>query len=78
MSLVQMSVAVEPVAAEQKQKRPVFGRFGWVTLGLVVPIVFAGGWEIAVRAGISAWLMWSTVTLTPTCFPHSCTNGSNH
>ena len=23
----------------------------------------------AVRAGISAWLMWSTVTLTPTCFP---------
>ena len=32
----------------------------------------------AVRAGISAWLMWSTVTLTPTCFPHSCTNGSNH
>jgi sulfonate transport system permease protein len=53
MSLVQMSVAVEPVAAEQKQKRPVFGRFGWVTLGLVVPIVLAGGWEIAVRAGIS-------------------------
>src|SRR4029450_12005277 len=32
----------------------------------------------AVRAGISAWLMWSTVTLTPTCFPHSCTKGSNH
>ena len=22
--------------------------------------------------------MWSTVTLTPTFFPHSCTNGSNH
>src|SRR5918995_1211629 len=30
------------------------------------------------RGGTSATLMWSTVTLTPTCWPQSATNWSNH
>ncbi|HKA96489.1 MAG TPA: hypothetical protein VKD66_09500 [Streptosporangiaceae bacterium] len=32
----------------------------------------------AVRAGRSAWLMWSTTTLTPFCWPHFFAHGSNH
>lgn len=55
MSLVQMSVAAEPVPAEGQQKQRTSGlrRFGWPVLGLVVPVVLAAGWEIAVRAGFS-------------------------
>jgi len=30
------------------------------------------------RAGMSAVLMWSTVTVTPTCLPHSLAKSSNH
>ena len=32
----------------------------------------------AARVGISAWLMWSTVTFTPTSLPHDWAKGSNH
>ena len=32
----------------------------------------------AVRAGRSAWLMWSTTTLTPFCSPHFFAHGSYH
>jgi sulfonate transport system permease protein len=55
MSLVQMSVAAQPVPAEGQQKQKASGliRFGWPVLGLVVPLVLAAGWEIAVRAGFS-------------------------
>jgi sulfonate transport system permease protein len=54
MSLVQMSVAVEPVPAEgQQKKKSVLARLGRPALGLAVPLVLAAGWEIAVRAGIS-------------------------
>src|SRR5215468_10283073 len=55
MSLVQMSVAAEQVPAEgqQKQRTSGLGRLGWPVLGLVVPVVLAAGWEIAVRAGFS-------------------------
>jgi len=56
MSLVQMSVAAQPVEAEGQQKQKISGlrRFGWPVLGLVVPVVLAAGWEIAVRAGLSS------------------------
>jgi sulfonate transport system permease protein len=56
MSLVQMSVAAQPVPAEGQQKQKSSGllRFGWPVLGLVVPVVLAVGWEIAVRAGFSS------------------------
>lgn len=55
MSLVQMSVAVEPVSAEgQRKKRSGLARFAWPALGLVVPLVLAAGWEITVRAGLSS------------------------
>jgi sulfonate transport system permease protein len=56
MSLVQMSVAAQPVEAEGQQKQKISGlrRFGWPVLGLVVPVVLAAGWEIAVRAGFSS------------------------
>ena len=56
MSLVQMSVAAQPVEAEGQQKQEISGlrRFGWPVLGLVVPVVLAAGWEIAVRAGFSS------------------------
>ena len=51
-----MSVAAQPVEAEgqQKQKISGFRRFGWPVLGLVVPVVLAAGWEIAVRAGFAS------------------------
>jgi sulfonate transport system permease protein len=56
MSLVQMSVAAQPVPAEGQQKQRASGllRFGWPVLGLVVPVLLAVGWEIAVRAGFSS------------------------
>jgi len=54
MSLVQMTVAVEPVPAEgQQKKKSALARLGRPALGLAVPLVLAAGWEIAVRAGIS-------------------------
>src|SRR5262252_6797067 len=55
MSLVQMSVAAEQVPAEgqQKQRTSGLGRLAWPVLGLVVPVVLAAGWEIAVRAGFA-------------------------
>jgi len=51
-----MSVAAQPVEAEGQQKQEISGlrRFGWPVLGLVVPVVLAAGWEIAVRAGFSS------------------------
>jgi sulfonate transport system permease protein len=51
MSLVQMSVAVEP-AAEQQRKNGLV-RWGRPALGVILPLVLALGWELAVRAGLS-------------------------
>jgi sulfonate transport system permease protein len=54
MSVVQMSAAIEPAAAEQKQqRRPLLARLLRPALGLVLPLVLALGWEFAVRAGLS-------------------------
>jgi sulfonate transport system permease protein len=52
MSLVQMSVAVEP-ATEEKQRRSGLARWGRPALGLLLPLALALGWELAVRAGLS-------------------------
>ena len=53
MSLVQMSVAVEEVPAEQKAPRSALARYARPALGIVLPLTLALGWELAVRAGIS-------------------------
>jgi sulfonate transport system permease protein len=48
MSLVQMSVAVEPAA--ELQRKSGLARWGRPALGLLLPLVLALGWELAVRA----------------------------
>jgi sulfonate transport system permease protein len=48
-----MSAAIEPVAAEQTQRRPLVARLLRPALGLLLPLVLALGWEFAVRAGLS-------------------------
>jgi sulfonate transport system permease protein len=53
MSLVQMSVAVEPASAEQKERKSALARFARPALGLILPLALALGWELAVRAGLS-------------------------
>ena len=46
-----MSVAVEPAAELQRKSGLV--RWGRPALGLLLPLVLAIGWELAVRAGLS-------------------------
>jgi sulfonate transport system permease protein len=48
-----MSVTVETVAAEQKQRKSVLTRFTRPALGIILPLLLALGWELAVRAGFS-------------------------
>ena len=48
-----MSVTVETVTAEQKQRKSVLTRFTRPALGIVLPLLLALGWELAVRAGFS-------------------------
>ena len=62
-----MSVTVETVAAEQKQRKSVLTRFTRPALGIVLPLLLALGWELAVRAGFSTGrlvpppsVIWST------------------
>jgi sulfonate transport system permease protein len=62
-----MSVTVETVAAEQKQRKSVLTRFTRPALGIVLPLLLALGWELAVRAGFSSGrlvpppsVIWST------------------
>jgi sulfonate transport system permease protein len=59
MSVVQMSVAVEPVSAEQQERKSAFARFARPALGLILPLALALGWEWAVWAG------WSNGRLVP-------------
>jgi sulfonate transport system permease protein len=54
MSLVPMSVAAEEPAADEKLRKPAFARFARPALGLILPLVLALGWELAVRAGLSS------------------------
>jgi sulfonate transport system permease protein len=51
MSLVQMSVAIERAGVQQRRSALV--RWGRPALGLILPLVLALGWELAVRAGLS-------------------------
>ena len=51
MSFVQMSVAIERAAVQQRRSALV--RWGRPALGLILPLVLALGWELAVRAGLS-------------------------
>jgi sulfonate transport system permease protein len=48
MSLVQMSVTAEPTTAEQSRRKPGTGRYTRLTLGLLLPLALAAGWEAAV------------------------------
>jgi sulfonate transport system permease protein len=48
-----MSVVVEPATAEEKPRKSALARLARPALGLLVPVVLAGGWELAVRAGLS-------------------------
>src|SRR6187551_1618675 len=48
-----MSVTGETVAAEQKQRKSVLTRFTRPALGIILPLLLALGWELAVRAGFS-------------------------
>ena len=59
MSLVQMTATAGPATAEQKQRKSGLGRFTGPALGLLLPLVLAAGWELAVRAG------WSNGRLVP-------------
>src|ERR1700694_1495240 len=53
MTLVHMSVEVEPAPAEQKERKTGLARFARPALGLVLPVGLAILWELAVRAGFS-------------------------
>jgi len=53
MTLVSMSVAVEPATAERQQPKSGLARWLRPALGLAVPVGLAVGWEIAVRLGFS-------------------------
>lgn len=44
---------MEPATAEQKQRRPMLARLLRPSLGLLLPLLLALGWEFAVRAGLS-------------------------
>jgi sulfonate transport system permease protein len=48
-----MSVTAEEPLADEKLRKPAFARFARPALGLILPLVLALGWELAVRAGLS-------------------------
>jgi sulfonate transport system permease protein len=48
-----MSVAAEEPLADEELRKPAFARFARPALGLILPLVLALGWELAVRAGLS-------------------------
>ena len=48
-----MTAAAEPVTAEQGKRRPRLGRAARLGLGIVLPVVLAAGWELAVYLGWS-------------------------
>ncbi|HEY2755751.1 MAG TPA: ABC transporter permease [Pseudolabrys sp.] len=48
-----MTIAAEDAPADEKLRKPVFARFARPALGLIVPLVLALGWELAVRTGLT-------------------------
>jgi sulfonate transport system permease protein len=59
MSLAQMTVTVEPEATEQGKRWAGLGRATRLGLGILLPLVLAAGWELAVYLG------WSNGRLVP-------------
>jgi sulfonate transport system permease protein len=53
MSLVSMTATAEPAAVERATSKGRLGRYARPALGLLLPIVLALCWEIAVRIGLS-------------------------
>src|SRR5262245_64588002 len=58
MSLVSMTATTGAAgterAAPDKAERSLLARLAWPTLGLVLPVTLAAGWEIAVGLGLSS------------------------
>lgn len=53
MSVLQMNVTDEPAAAQRNQRQLRLKRWSRLTLGLLLPLALALGWELAVRWGLS-------------------------
>ena len=54
MTVVSMEAAVEPATAQPAARKSNLARFARPMLGLLVPLVLAGGWELAVQLGLSS------------------------
>jgi sulfonate transport system permease protein len=54
MTVVSMEAAIEPATAQPAARKSNLARFAPPMLGLLVPLVLAGGWELAVRLGLSS------------------------
>jgi len=59
MSLVRMTATAEPATAAESKRRSGLGRFTRVGIGILLPLVLAAGWELAVHLG------WSNGRLVP-------------
>jgi sulfonate transport system permease protein len=53
MSLVRMTIAAEESFSGEKLRKPVLARLARPALGLIVPLLLALGWELAVRLGLT-------------------------
>ncbi|HET9686635.1 MAG TPA: ABC transporter permease [Pseudolabrys sp.] len=53
MTVVSVEAAVEPATAKPVARKSDLARFARPMLGLLVPLVLAGGWELAVYLGFS-------------------------
>ena len=51
MTVVSVEAAVEPATAKPVARKSDLARFARPMLGLLVPLVLAGGWELAVYLG---------------------------
>ena len=54
-----MTATAEPAPADDTRKRSGLGRFTRLGFGILLPVLLAGGWELAV------WLGWSNGRLLP-------------
>jgi sulfonate transport system permease protein len=48
-----MTIAAEDSPADEKLRKPVLARFARPALGLILPLLLALGWELAVRMGLT-------------------------
>jgi sulfonate transport system permease protein len=54
MTVVSVEAAVEPATAQPVARKSDLVRFARPVLGLLVPLILAGGWELAVYLGLSS------------------------